>query len=187
MPSDLVGQIALRFSLTKKGVMLSPQAPIDPGYCGKVMMMLYNLADEPQFFHRGDPFVTISFHELTSVTAPYEGVNQGGTTIRAFMKRDLPIRTSISRTEADLIQGARDLRLEVEESRKSLEERFQDRMQAIDKRLTWSFITALAAVAIAAVPIVQSVVASTGNDSRPSPVSASPSPATPSPTSEASR
>ena len=103
------------------------------------------------------------------------------------MKRDLPIRTSISRTEADLIQGARDLRLEVEESRKSLEERFQDRMQAIDKRLTWSFITALAAVAIAAVPIVQSVVASTGNDSRPSPVSASPSPATPSPTSEASR
>lgn len=134
MPADLVGQVSLRFSLTKRGIMLSPQAPIDPGYCGKIMMMLYNLSDEPQFLHRGDAFVTITFTQLSNGTAPYQGVNQGVTSIRGFMKRDLPIRTSISRAESELMETADLLRADLERERKRLEDRFDEKMATLEKQ-----------------------------------------------------
>ena len=109
MPLNLMGQLSLRFALTKRGVMLSPQAPIDPGYSGKVMMMLYNLSDETQVFKKGDPFVTVSFHEVSSTTEAYAGVNQGVTTIEGFMQSQRPIRSSMSRTEASLERESQDL------------------------------------------------------------------------------
>lgn len=109
MPLNITGQLSLRFALTKRGIMLSPQAPIEPGYSGKVMMMLYNLSDETQVFKRGDPFVTVSFHEVSSTTEAYAGVNQGVTTIEGFMQSQRPVRSSMSRTEASLERESQEL------------------------------------------------------------------------------
>lgn len=195
MPSDLVGQVSLRFSLTKKGIMLSPQAPIDPGYCGKIMMMLYNLSDEWQSFHRGDPFVTIAFHQLSGGTIPYQGPNQGISSIRGFMKRDTPIRSSMSRTEADLISSANSLRGELKFERDSLNERFEERMTALEKQVNnrlafglsvLGFVLGLAALVAALLPISMQVVQNLTNDgssARPTATAAS----TPAPTAEPTR
>lgn len=175
--------------------MLSPQAPIDPGYCGKIMMMLYNLSDESQFLHRGDAFVTITFHQLSTGTAPYQGVNQGVTSIRGFMKRDLPIRTSISRAESDLMENAELLRADLERDRKSLDERFEDRMTALEKqvngRLAWllsvvGLVLGITALVVALHPIVSQMVQGGNN----SPTTVNPTisaSATPTPTASPTR
>lgn len=111
MPLDLAGQLSLRFGLTKKGIMLSPQAPIDPGYSGKIMMMLYNLSDQPRDFHRGDSFVTITFHQLSAATEAYHGGNQSGETVQDFIQSDKPIMSSMARTEARVKEDSRALEL----------------------------------------------------------------------------
>jgi hypothetical protein len=97
IPLDVVGKVALRFGLTKQGYMISPQAPIDPGYSGKIMMLVYNLSDEYRTLRRGERFVTIYFEQLSGVTAPYRGDNQFGKSITDFMSQNTPIRSSLTK------------------------------------------------------------------------------------------
>lgn len=119
MPLDVMGLVALRFELTKLGIMLSPQAPIDPGYTGKIMMMLYNLSDQPRTLARGEAFVTISFHRMESATAPYSGPNQGVQSLLSFfpMQARRPVKTSLSRTEEQLDQRAAELETQMKQVR----------------------------------------------------------------------
>lgn len=137
MPTNLAGQVALRFSLTKKGIMVSPQAPIDPGYSGKILMMLYNLSDETQVLKRGDAFVTIYFHQLADRSAPYTGPNQGGQSIQKFMKRSMPVRSSMATTEA-----------EVKSSGLRLDARFDEKMAVLEKQVSGRLTLALSVIGL---------------------------------------
>lgn len=145
MPVNVAGQISLRFGLTKRGIMLSPQAPIDPGYSGNVMMMLYNLSDRPQDFRRGDPFVSVSFHELSSPTHAYRGINQGVTSIEGFMPTGLPpVQTSMAREQKKVDDKINEFDRRLDDRLLQFETRLSEMGRASQQKLT----TTLAVIAL---------------------------------------
>jgi len=142
MPVDVVGQVALRFGMTKRGIMLSPQAPIDPGFNGRILMMLYNLSDKEVALKYGEAFVTVSFHQLSSETSGYAGDNQGVLHIDGYMPHHGPIKTSMASTETLLKQQSALLKQESEnltrqlgEQARKLDERLADESKKLDDRL----------------------------------------------------
>lgn len=149
MPVDVVGQVALRFGMTKLGIMLSPQAPIDPGFNGRILMMLYNLSDQEVALKFGEPFVTMSFHQLSSETSGYMGDNQGIFHIDGYMPHDGPVKTSMSSTETLLKQESENLSRHLADESKKLDDRLSQMESAMKSSSTrlLGFIAVILAVA----------------------------------------
>ncbi|MFZ5944976.1 MAG: dCTP deaminase [Bacillota bacterium] len=92
MPYDVSGQISLSFGLIKKGVMLSNQPPIDPGYNGKIVALLHNLSSEPVYIQKGKHVLTIVFYKVNETTG-YEGSYQHLESIKRYI--DAPVKSSL--------------------------------------------------------------------------------------------
>lgn len=77
LPTHITARVALRMSHIYQGLVLTAQPPFDPGYQGKVIVMLHNLSSAPVHVKQGDRIATIEFHEvahpLTS-TSPHRSV-----------------------------------------------------------------------------------------------------------------
>ncbi|HIJ72076.1 MAG TPA: dCTP deaminase [Planctomycetes bacterium] len=65
MPPDIAGQIGMRSSLARKGLILLAGMQIDPGFEGHLRFGLYNASPRTIFLDFGDPLCTIELHQLT--------------------------------------------------------------------------------------------------------------------------
>jgi dCTP deaminase len=70
---DLVGTLHVRSSLARAGIIAS-LAVVDPGFRGQLTILLRNIGTEPFNMEKGDKFLQIIFHQLSSKTSrPYRG------------------------------------------------------------------------------------------------------------------
>lgn len=65
MAPDLAASLSLPLGLLKKGIILAKQPPLDPGYRGKLVAMLYNLSTEAVVLYQGQHVLSIEFQTLT--------------------------------------------------------------------------------------------------------------------------
>lgn len=70
LPHDITAKVSLRMSLVYRGLILTSQPPFDPGYVGKVIMMVHNLSSEPINLQRGDRIVTMELMQVVNPTLP---------------------------------------------------------------------------------------------------------------------
>lgn len=78
LPKDVTAKVSLRMTYIYAGMVLTSQPPFDPGYHGRVVVMLHNLSSEPFHLKRGDRLATIEFarlSEATTVSKPHRSVN----------------------------------------------------------------------------------------------------------------
>jgi deoxycytidine triphosphate deaminase len=64
LTDELTARVSLRMSLIYKGLVLTTQPPFDPGYKGKVVVMLHNLSSQPHTIREGERLATIEFVRL---------------------------------------------------------------------------------------------------------------------------
>ena len=70
---DVVGTLHIRSSLARAGIIAS-LALVDPGFHGQLTIMLYNSASADFIMTRGERFVQLVIHVLTTKTRrPYQG------------------------------------------------------------------------------------------------------------------
>ncbi len=87
LPDDVMGNMKIRSSLAREGV-LGSFAWVDPGWDGNLTLMLYNASDEPVTLEYGERFVQIAFIRLEGPARnPYRGNYQGSKRI-ALSKRN---------------------------------------------------------------------------------------------------
>jgi dCTP deaminase len=67
LPDDLVGTLHIRSSLARAGIIAS-LALVDPGYRGQLTISLYNAGTEPFRMSKGDRFVQMTLHALSTKT-----------------------------------------------------------------------------------------------------------------------
>jgi dCTP deaminase len=76
LPDDLVGTLHIRSSLARAGIVAS-LALVDPGYRGQLTIALYNASTELFRMSKGDKFVQMTLHGLSTKTQrPYQGKYQ---------------------------------------------------------------------------------------------------------------
>jgi len=64
LPNALAGSLSLRLEWVKKGLLLAKQPPLDPGYSGRLVAMLYNLSNRDVMLTRGKAFLSVEFQEV---------------------------------------------------------------------------------------------------------------------------
>jgi dCTP deaminase len=78
---SIAGQIGLRSYFTRKGLALLAGPQIDPGFRGKLHLVLVNLSPSENVIGYGEPFCTVEFHRLSvPTTKPYNRPFQGPIT-----------------------------------------------------------------------------------------------------------
>jgi len=113
IPNKIVGRFGIRLGLTLRGILLSNEPQIDPGYQGKLFCILYNLSDKPITLTYMEHFATIEFAATESEALPYKGHHQNNEHIFDFVKGGLPR------------SGLRELGDDFEKLRKDLTDRLE--------------------------------------------------------------
>ncbi len=73
LSEDLIGTMYVRSSLARAGIIAS-LAVVDPGFRGQLTILLFNSAREDFHMSKGERFLQIIFHQLSSKThRPYSG------------------------------------------------------------------------------------------------------------------
>ena len=73
LSEDLVGTLHIRSSMARAGI-IGSLALIDPGFRGQLTILLYNSRAEEFALKRGDRFLQLAFHLLsTKARLPYRG------------------------------------------------------------------------------------------------------------------
>jgi deoxycytidine triphosphate deaminase len=79
LPINLTAKVSLRMKHIFGGLILTSQPPFDPGYCGKVIVMLHNLSSADFALKQGERIATIEFSQvfnpLLTVAAHHGVVN----------------------------------------------------------------------------------------------------------------
>ena len=111
IPVDVSAEIYPRHELVKKGLLIYPQPPIDPGYKGKLYVLIHNLTNENRTIKRDDHLVSLVFHRLTQKpTKPYDGKYQDKETLDelGLSYKDVDRYTSALKEVSEKIQGWRE-------------------------------------------------------------------------------
>ena len=66
LPDDVTAKVSLRMPHIYSGMILSSQPPFDPGYFGRVIVMLHNLSSTPLHLKAGVRLATIEFMRVES-------------------------------------------------------------------------------------------------------------------------
>lgn len=118
IPKNIAARVSLMTDIIIKGVVITTQPPIDPGYSGKIYLLLHNLSNKTVHLKCGDPIMTIEFEQLDEDTdKPYEGRWQG---LAGLKQEENKVGLSPHMTVFD--SGLREL----EDRLSSIRERFQN-------------------------------------------------------------
>ena len=77
MPTNLVASFGLRMAWVFRGIIIPPQTQIDPGYHGRIFILLLNLSKSDVFIGRNEHIISIEFRrtaDTISLTSPRQGV-----------------------------------------------------------------------------------------------------------------
>lgn len=79
-PNDICGRFGLRSEYVRKGLIAFGGLQIDPGWSGRLVILLFNIGPEPAPIKLGEKMFTIEFHRLETPTQnPYKGRYQNQT------------------------------------------------------------------------------------------------------------
>lgn len=85
MPKDICAEIFPRHTLVKKGLLMYPQPPIDPGFEGKLYVLIHNLTNKDRSVYKDEHLVSLVFYKLGQKTdKPYNGKYQGQVTLEGL-------------------------------------------------------------------------------------------------------
>lgn len=65
LPNDVCAFVFQRHGIVREGVLMYPQPPIDPGYKGKLYVLLHNLSNEDRYLKRGEHLASLVFLKLS--------------------------------------------------------------------------------------------------------------------------
>jgi len=111
IPEDVCAEIFPRHDLVKKGLLIYPQPPIDPGYEGKLYVLIHNLTNENRTINKDEHLVSLIFYKLTQKpTKPYDGKYQNKETLNelGLGPKDVDPYTSALKEISEKIQGWRE-------------------------------------------------------------------------------
>jgi deoxycytidine triphosphate deaminase len=101
LPKCITATIALRMHLIMGGLILSSQPPGDPGFEGKLPILLHNLSNRAVSIKHGTPIITITFYEVTpDVAASYSGDYRKTFTLGDYLEQ--PLRGSVFQVNEEL-------------------------------------------------------------------------------------
>ncbi len=87
LPNDIMGDMKLRSSLAREGL-LGSFAWVDPGWDGNLTLGIYNASNEAVELTYGERFVQIAFIRLEGpAKKPYRGNYQGSSSIALSKRR----------------------------------------------------------------------------------------------------
>lgn len=92
LPDDISARVSLRMSLIYHGLILTAQPPFDPGYAGKVIVMLHNLSSRPIPVSSGDRLATIEFMKVEGAAtgkSPHRSVSNLAGQLKAPLTSSL--------------------------------------------------------------------------------------------------
>ena len=81
LPNNISACIHPRNKHVKDGLLMYPQPPIDPGYNGKLYILLHNLSNQERILERGECIASLSFYKMSRDSNPYDGIYQNATTL----------------------------------------------------------------------------------------------------------
>jgi deoxycytidine triphosphate deaminase len=76
LPTDVMATIYPTMSISREGLLMYPQAPIDPGYKGKLYILLHNLTSDYKCKERGDRIASLVFFKLEGNSERPYGYNK---------------------------------------------------------------------------------------------------------------
>ena len=91
LPNDLCAFLFSRLEGMKRGYLMHPQPPIDPGYSGRLCILLHNLSNFTITLHRGQHIASIVFMKLSNAVENGYGFDQNddryqhGNNLRDFI------------------------------------------------------------------------------------------------------
>jgi deoxycytidine triphosphate deaminase len=96
LPPNIVATFDLRMGYVYAGLMLQPGAQIDPGYRGRVFMLLFNLSDQPIELPFGDHVATMVFCYTRQVTETLVSDRQDKMSLEEVLPPNLAIRSGLA-------------------------------------------------------------------------------------------
>jgi len=82
MPKDVCAQIFPRHELVKNGLLIYPQPSIDPGFKGKLYVLIHNLTNENRTINKDEHLISLVFYKLSDKSEkPYAGKYQNKETL----------------------------------------------------------------------------------------------------------
>jgi deoxycytidine triphosphate deaminase len=94
LPRNITATISLRMHLIMRGLILSSQPPGDPGFEGKLPILLHNLSNRAVSIKYGETIITIAFYGVTSdEDILYNGDYRKTSALKDYLKQ--PLRGSV--------------------------------------------------------------------------------------------
>lgn len=109
-PQDLAGHMSLKMGLISKGLLMSSQTQVDPGYNNVLFGMIYNLSSRNVELKRGQAIATLEIFETEESKYEYSGKMQN-ISFEQFVK--MRINSSLGLLEKEL----RESKMKMDESR----------------------------------------------------------------------
>ncbi len=76
LPNNVSATLYPSMAIAKEGLLMYPQAPIDPGYKGKLYILLHNLTNEMRVVERGSHIASLVFSRLDCCAERPYGYNK---------------------------------------------------------------------------------------------------------------
>lgn len=115
LPKDVTATLYPTMSIAKEGLLMYPQAPIDPGYKGKLYILLHNLTNSDKPIERGNPIASLVFFKLERDAEKPYGYNRSDKYQNAYHlnslglgKDDFTFYTSALKEISDTMKQNRD-------------------------------------------------------------------------------
>ncbi len=101
VPNDLVATFGLRMAWVFRGLIIPPQTQIDPGYNGKIFILLFNLSNTDIFIGRKEHIISIEFRR-TRETDELEGPRQNVWSLRDALRGVPPVESGLAALAKDV-------------------------------------------------------------------------------------
>lgn len=109
-PQDLAGHMSLKMGLISKGLLMSSQTQVDPGYNNVLFGMIYNLSSRKVELKRGQAIATLEIFETEESKYKYSGKMQN-ISFEQFVK--MRINSSLGLLEKEIKES----KMKMDESR----------------------------------------------------------------------
>lgn len=158
LDQEHVGRFGLRSKYTRRGVVASTGPQIAPGFHGRLILSLINLAPNPVPLSFKEGFVSVEFHRLDRpASTPYSGPYQdklkiGAEEIEFITDQAVMSFSEIQRTVGSLSRDVEKLADCVENMSRSIETFEKSTQRSLDS-IKW-YVTAIVGAGIAVMGII---------------------------------
>jgi deoxycytidine triphosphate deaminase len=115
LPKDVSALIFSMHEVVKQGILMYPQPPIDPGFRGKLYLLLHNLTNKTRVVEKDDRIASLVFDKLTEEPEkPYDEIEDNKFHNKQTLEQmglgkeeDFDPYSSALKTLSDMIQRVR--------------------------------------------------------------------------------